>query len=117
MDAGEDGGDFEGMNELACENRAPTVPGLSLCICPAAILLRVVSVRVNPVEGGVRWFGAHVPGEALEISPAITDLYAPTTVVLELWVILISATLDHISPAVVNVFEAVAFRAATHKVS
>lgn len=91
------------MIKLARRSPLPFV-GLLLSVCrPSAIIRRIISVIVYPVN---RMFfcgrASHVGKEVTKIVPSLANLYTPAPVVFEMFVISISTSLAHRNPDVIN---------------
>ena len=79
------------------------VPGLLVGVSPAAVVRRVVTVDVDPVDGGAAvrsW--PHVGIENCEVGiPLIANRYAATTVVFVLLILGIITSRLHVAPVIV----------------
>ena len=84
-------------------NKLSSVGSLCRGICPSAISRFVVSVRINAVNTVLRsGLTTHVFKKTFKrVSPSLTDAYSPASIVFVLFVVWVSASLQHRSPAIV----------------
>lgn len=88
--------------------RSPTeaVSRLFLGVAPATVLKRIRPVHVQPVQRLALGPDAHIADECQKaLPPLVAYADSPTAIILVLLVVRIRASLDHVAPGVVCLFD------------
>jgi len=92
----------KGFSIMGYQDIGASVVLLFLTGSPLAIFLRIPEVIVNPFNGQIFWTFTHVGKEILEAFPMLAYFYASASIIFIAFMVLISASLLHISPYVVS---------------